>query len=174
MSGDVTARGTFLWPPGPRKFLEKIRMDLMFGLTRNQFTNANTQDSIDRISESAQGEKKKEQDEDPRTVLSQVHGNIQVRNGTADIANAMFEVPGANAYLHGSYNLLNQAVDLHGTLDTRGNLSDTTSGFKAVVLKAITPVVFKKRGRTRIVPFKITGRYGNATVSIDWKKDLGR
>jgi hypothetical protein len=36
-------------------------MDLVFGLKRNQFTNANTQDSIDRISESAQGEKKKEQ-----------------------------------------------------------------------------------------------------------------
>ena len=174
MSGDVTAHGTFLWPPGPRKFLEKIRMDLVFGLKRNQFTNVNTQDSIDRISESAQGEKKREQDEDPQTVLSQVHGNIQVRNGTAAIANGMFEVPGANAFLHGSYNLLNQAVDLHGTLDTRGHLSDTTSGFKALVLKAITPVFFKKRGRTRIVPFQITGGYGNAKVGIDWKKDLGR
>ena len=86
----------------------------------------------------------------------------------------MFEVPGANAFLHGSYNLLNQAVNLHGTLDTRGNISDTTSGFKALVLKALTPVFFKKRGRTRIVPFQITGGYGNATVGIDWKKDLGR
>ena len=41
--------------------------------------------------------------------------------------------------------------------DTRGNLSDTTSGFKALVLKAIAPVFFKKRGRTRIVSFQITG-----------------
>jgi hypothetical protein len=35
-------------------------------------------------------------------------------------------------------------------------------------------VFFKKRGRTRIVPFQITGGYGNAKVGIDWKKDLGR
>ena len=174
MSGEVTARGKFLWPPGARKFLEKIRLDLAFGLQRNRFTSANTQDGINRISESAQGEKKKEQNEDPQTVLSEVHGNIQVRNGTAVITNGTFEVPGANAFLHGSYNLLNQAVDLHGTLDTRGHLSDTTSGFKALVLKAITPVFFKKRGRTRIVPFQITGGYGNTTIGIDWKNALAR
>ena len=173
MSGNVTAYGKFVWPPGPRKFLEKIRMDLVFGMSGSRFTNTNTQDSIDRISKSAQGEKKKEQDEDPRTMLSQVHGNIQVRNGTAAISSGRFEVPGANAAVHGIYNLLNQRVDLHGTLDTQGSLSDTTSGFKALVLKAITPL-FKKRGPSRIVPFQITGAYGNTTVGIDWKKDRAR
>lgn len=28
MSGNVTVTGKFLWPPGPRKFLEKIRIDM--------------------------------------------------------------------------------------------------------------------------------------------------
>ena len=171
MTGNVTVTGKFLWPPGPRKFLEKIRMDLVFGMNGGRFTSSNTQGSIDRISESAQGEKKKEQDEDQRTVLSQVHGNIQVRNGIATISNGSFEVQGADAAVHGTYGLLDQRVDLHGTLDTRGHLSDTTSGFKALVLKAITPL-FKKSGSTRIVPFEITGAYGTTTVGIDWKHDL--
>jgi hypothetical protein len=173
MSSNITVNGKFVWPPGPRQFLEKIRMDLAFGMGGSRFTNTDTQDSIDRISESAQGEKKKQQDEDPRIVLSQVRGNIQVRDGTAAISGGRFEVPGANAAVHGTYNLLNKRVDLHGTLDTRGSLSDTTSGFKALVLKAITPL-FKKRGSTRIVPFQITGSYGSTTVGIDWKKDLAR
>jgi hypothetical protein len=82
-------------------------------------------------------------------------------------------VSGADAAVHGTYNLLNRRVDLHGTLDTRGDLSDTTAGFKAVVLKAITPL-FKKRGSMRIVPFEITGSYGNTAVGIDWKTDLAR
>jgi hypothetical protein len=146
-------------------------MDLVFGMNGGRFTSSNTQGSIDRISESAQGEKKKEQDEDQRTVLSQVHGNIQVRNGIATISNGSFEVQGADAAVHGTYGLLDQRVDLHGTLDTRGHLSDTTSGFKALVLKAITPL-FKKSGSTRIVPFEITGAYGTTTVGIDWKHDL--
>jgi len=173
MSGSVTVAGKFVWPPGPRKFLEKIGMDLVFGMNGSRFTSPATQGSIDRISESAQGEKKEEQDEDPRTVLSHVHGNIQVRNGIAAISNGSFQVPGADATVYGKYSLLNQRVDLHGTLDTAGNLSDTTSGFKAVVLKAITPL-FKKRSSTRIVPFEITGSYGNTAVGIDWKNDLAR
>jgi hypothetical protein len=173
MSGTVILTGKFLWPPGPRKFLEKIRMDVVFGMNGSRFTSPSTQGSIDRISESAQGEKKNEQNEDLRTVLSQVRGNIQVRNGIAGISNGSFKVPGADAAVHGTYNLLNQRVDLHGTLDTQGHLSDTTSGFKAVVLKAITPL-FKKRSSMRIVPFEITGSYGNTTVGIDWKKDLAR
>jgi hypothetical protein len=148
-------------------------MDVVFGMNGSRFTNSNTQGSIDRISESAQGEKKNEQIEDQRTVLSQVRGNIQVRNGIAGISNGSFQVPGADAAVHGTYHLLNQRVDLHGTLDTRGHLSDTTSGFKAVVLEAITPL-FKKRSSMRIVPFEITGSYGNTTVGIDWKKDLAR
>jgi hypothetical protein len=171
MSGDVALNGKFLWPPGPRKFLEKIRMEIVFGMHGSRFTSPNTQGSVDRLSESAAGEKKKQQDEDPRTVLSQLHGNIQVRNGIAAISDGSFQAPGADAAVHGTYNLLNQRVDLHGTLDTQGNLSDTTSGFKAVVLKAVTPL-FKKRGSTRIVPFDITGAYGKTTVGIDWKKDL--
>jgi len=173
MSGNVTVTGKFVWPPGPRKFLERIRMDLVFGMNGSRFTSPNTQRSIDRISESAQGERRKEQDEDPRTVLSQVHGNIQVRNGIATISNGSFQVPDAGAGVQGTYSLLNQRVDLHGTLDTRGNLSDTASGFKSLVVKAITPL-FKKRGPTRIVPFEITGSYGSTTVGIDWKKDLTR
>lgn len=171
MSGNVTMTGKFAWPPGPSKFVEKIRMDLTFGTSAGRFTNPGTQDSVDRISQSAQGESNKQQDEDPRTALSEVRGDIHLRNGIASIANANFEVPRAHATVGGTYSLVDTRVDLHGMLDTHGHLSDTTSGLKAVVLKAVTPL-FKKEGSMRIVPFKITGKYGNASVTIDWKKDL--
>jgi len=71
--------------------------------------------------------------------------------------------------VRGTYNLLNRRVDLQGTLDTKGNLSDATTGFKALVVKAITPL-FKKKKSVRIVPFQITGAYGNTSVGIDWKR----
>jgi len=171
MTGNVGLQGVFVWPPGPRKFLEKIRMELDFGMKGSRFTAPNTQDSINRISESAQGEKKKTEDSDPRTVFSQIEGKIRVREGIAAISQAKFEVPGADAALSGSYNLLDHRIDLHGTLDTRGRLSDTTSGFKALVLKAVTPL-FRKKQRARIIPFQITGSYGHESVGLDWKQGL--
>jgi hypothetical protein len=70
--------------------------------------------------------------------------------------------------VRGTYNLLNQRVDLQGTLDTEGSLSDAATGFKALLLKAITPL-FKKDKSMRIVPFRITGAYGHTTLGIAWK-----
>jgi hypothetical protein len=169
LSGNVTLNGTFVWPPGADKFLQKIRLDLIFGMGDSHFTNPGTQNSINRVSESAGGESKKEQNGDARVVLSQLRGKIRVRQGISAIPDATFEVPGAYAALHGTYNLLNQRVDLRGTLDTQGNLSDTTTGLKALVLKAVTPL-FKKEKSTRIIPFDITGAYGNTSVGIDWKR----
>jgi hypothetical protein len=171
MSGNVGLEGVFVWPPGARKFLEKIRMDLSFGMKGSRFTAAKTQDSINRISESAQGETKNTEDSDPRTVFSQIQGKIRLREGTATISHAKLAAPGIDAAVSGSYNLLNQRIDLHGILDTRGRLSDTTSGFKALVLKAVTPL-FRKQRSARIVPFQITGTYGNESVGLDWKKGL--
>ena len=171
LSGAVTAHGTFLWPPGPEKFLQKIRMDLEFGISGSRFTSPVTQDSINRISESAGGEKKKQEDADPRVVLSQVRGNVRISGGVATITNGSFEAPGADAATHGTYDLLTHKVDLHGTLRTRGRLSDTTSGFKALLLKSVTPL-FRKKDSVRLIPFQITGAYGNTSIAIDWKKDL--
>ncbi len=171
MSGPVTLRGKFVWPPGPTAFLRKIRMDLAFGIERGRFTSANTQGSIDRLSESAEGEKRSEIEEDPRTVLLDLRGGIRVRNGVAAISDGKMQVPGADATVQGTYGLMDKRLKLKGTLDTRGDISEETSGIKAWLLKAMTPL-FKKRGRERIIPFEITGSDGKTTVSIDWKRRL--
>jgi hypothetical protein len=166
MSGSVTLEAKAVWPPGPRKFLDKLRLDIDFGIGSGRFDSTRTQGSIDRLSESAAGESRKEEKEDPRTVLSNLRGHVALRDGVAHFSNVSFAVPGAAATLHGTYRLSDQAVDLHGVLDTQGRLSDTASGFKALMLKVITPF-FKKEHSVRIVPFKITGSWGNATVGLD-------
>jgi hypothetical protein len=173
MSGDVTTTGSFLWPPGPRNFLEKIELDLDFAMKESRFTSPTTAQSINRISESAQGEKRKQLGADPTTVLSLVNGKIHLRGGTAAIAHGSFSVPGADAQIQGTYSLLNKRVNLRGTLDTKGNLADATSGFKAVVLTLATPL-FRKQKSMWVIPFDITGSYGNTALGIDWKRDLLR
>ena len=131
MAGNVQATGKFVWPPGQRRFLEKIHLDLQFGISGSRFTKPQTQNSIDTISQSAQGESKKDEQVDPWTVLANVRGNIRLRDGIAGISNARFEVLGADSTLQGTYSLLTKRVDLHGILHTSGHVSDTASGFKA-------------------------------------------
>jgi hypothetical protein len=166
LSGAVRLDGTLLWPPGPAEFLKKIRMDLGFGIDAGRFRSPTTQSAIDRISKSAQGESKHEAEDDPRTALSDLRGGVSFRDGVATFRGVSFTVPGASATIHGTYGLTDHRVDLHGILRTPGKLSDTTSGFKAFILKAITPF-FKKKHDVKVVPFKITGTFKNATVGLD-------
>ena len=74
LSGSVKLHGKFVWPPGPRKFLEKIRMDLAFGIGGGRFRSEETQGAIDKLSEGKDA---------PGTVLSNLRGGVAFRNGIA-------------------------------------------------------------------------------------------
>ena len=167
MTGAVRLHGHAELPPGDG-FLKKVRLTGDFGVAGGRFTNVLRQKPIDHLSESARGEKKTQQDEDPRTVLSNLTGHVAIRDGSAELHNLSFDFPGATAQMEGTYNLLAKKVNIRGTLQTRGKLSDAGSGFKAVILKAVTP--FLKKQHTTVAPFSITGTASNPSIDLD----LGR
>jgi hypothetical protein len=128
--------------------------------------NPHTQAGVGKLSESAQKAEKWGHPEDPATVLSNLKGHVVAKDGIATLSNLSFSVPGAYARMHGTFSLVDHNVDLHGTLVTTGKVGDATTGLKAVLVKAVTPL-FKKRASARIVPFKITGKYQHTTVALD-------
>ncbi|MGA8026911.1 MAG: AsmA-like C-terminal region-containing protein [Bryobacteraceae bacterium] len=166
MTGDVNLRAHATIPPGGQPFLKRLRMQGDFGIGAGKFTDKDTQDSISHLSESAKKESKAQRKEDPETVLSDLKGHASINNGIATLSNVSFTVPGATASLHGTYNLINYNVDLHGTVVTTGDPADATSGFKSFLVKAITPF-FKRKGHAKVVPFKITGPYQNTVIALD-------
>jgi hypothetical protein len=141
--------------PGSPGFLTKLNLEGDFGVGNERFTNVAVQAPLNKLTESGRGENKKQQAEDPETVLSNLKGHVSVKNGTATLSNVSFSAPGTFAQIRGTYNLLNNAVNLQGILRTNGKLSDTTSGIKAVVLKAVSP--FLKKKTVTVVPFTVTG-----------------
>ncbi len=83
-------------------------------------------------------------------MLSDLKGHGSVVNGIATLTNISFSMPGAKARMHGTYGLIDYKVDLDGTLLTTGNPSDATTGFKAFMVKVITPL-FKKKHSAKLV-----------------------
>ena len=167
MSGALNLKAGVVWPPGPAKLLEKIRMEIDFGITGGRFASSRTQDSLDRLSASALGDVHK--DDRLPTALSELKGHASVKNGVATFSPLRFNFPQSSAALSGTYRLLSKDVALSGTLYTRGKPSETTSGVRSLLVKAITPL-FKKGDRLKAVPFKIKGPSRDATVSLDWKR----
>ncbi|MDQ2950005.1 MAG: AsmA-like C-terminal region-containing protein [Acidobacteriota bacterium] len=167
ISGTVSLHAKVEVPPDARPFLHKLRMEGDFGIGAGKLANVKNQDAINKVSESARGETKKDQEVDPQTVLSDLRGHAVVRNGIANLSHVSFRVAGADAAVSGTYNLLNEEIDLQGTLATNGKLSDATSGFKSVMLKVINPF-FKKKEGVKMIPFKITGTYAHPMVALDF------
>jgi len=166
LTGSINLHAKVQVPPGPPGFLRKLDLAGSCGIGSGRFTNPDVQQPVDALTQSARGEDKKQQAEDPETVLSQFTGQVSVKNGVATLSNVSFSAPSTRAQLQGTYNLLDRKVDLHGILYTNGKLSDTTSGFKALILKAVGPLL--KQKSVTVVPFAIAGTSSNPSFALDF------
>jgi hypothetical protein len=166
MTGSINLRAKVQLPPGPPGLLRKLDLASSFGIGGGRFTDPYTQQPINALTESGLGENKKQQAEDPETALLKLSGQVLVKDGVATLSNVSFSATGTRAQIQGTYNLLDQKVDLHGVLYTNGKLSDTTSGFKALVLKAVGP--FLKQKSVTVVPFSISGTSSNPSYKLDF------
>jgi AsmA-like C-terminal region len=154
-------------PPEGRPFLQELRIDGDFDIDEGHFTSEDTQKQIDNLSESARGQKPEESQEGPpENVISGLQGHVHLRDGTATLTNFSLWVPGAHAKVSGTYNLINDKIDFHGILGTDVKLSQTTSGFKSVLLKPFDSL-FKGRKRAAVVPVKLTGTYPDPQPGFD-------
>ena len=127
-----------------------------------------SQAKVDGLSEKASAANvgDKAEDEDADRVMSNLAGHVDLRGGTADFSNFSFQVPGASAQMHGTFNLESTAIDLHGTLKTEAELSQMSSGFKSALLKPFNPL-FKKKHAGAALPVHLVGTYRAPQVGLD-------
>ena len=171
MSGVTSFQAHVTVPPEGRAFLEEVTMDGDFGIAGGHFAKPATQAKADDLSASARGDKKAQQvqQQNPNApqenVVSDLRGHVALRNGVATFTNLSFKVPGADARMHGTFNLLSEAVNFHGTMKMDAHFSQTTSGIKSVFAKLIGPFVDKKRGS--VVPVVLNGTYAHPHFGLD-------
>lgn len=168
LEGITSFRANVTIPPGHVPFLHKVRVTGDFGIEDGQFATASTQASVDTLSQKALGEKAGPDSDggDPRRVISQLAGYVELRDATAAFKNFRFAVPGASAEMHGTYNVETQAIDLHGTLRTEEEFSEMTSGFKSVVLRPFD-VFFRRKHAGAVIPVHLMGTYEAPEAGLD-------
>ena len=163
MSGRVTLQGRVEIPPGKEEFLKKVKLRGSFGIGSGTFSKTSTQEGVNKLSAGARGEK---DPADPETVLTDLTGQVNLSAGTSTFSDLSFSVPGAAARMHGTYNLLNHKIDLHGQMQVDSKISNTESGTKAFLLKVMEPF-FKKKKKGEIVPIRISGTYEHPSFGLD-------
>ena len=98
-------------------------------------------------------------------VISLVRGHVDLKNGIATLTEHSFAVPGADAAMHGTYNVPNEKIEFHGTMKMEAKFSQSTSGIKSLLAKVLDPFFNKKRGS--IVPVVVNGTYHDPHFGID-------
>lgn len=165
MAGEISLKTFARLPAGPRPFLGRLQLQGDFTIRDVKFSKPATERNLDQFSIRAQG-KKPGKNPDSAGITPMTRGHVVVEDGTARFNNLTFEIPGAKAQLHGTFNLLDQKVNLEGKLKTEASLSETTSGIKRVLLKPLDPF-FKKKRAGAAVGFKITGTYDQPSFGLD-------
>jgi hypothetical protein len=165
MNGPADLRGDIEIPADNKPFLEKIKIRGSFGVGSASFTSPQTQFKMDKLSEQARGDTK--EGDDPERAVSDLASQVVLKDGVAHFTGLTFQVPGAKAKLHGTFNLLNQQIDLGGMLLMAAKLPQATSGIKSFLLKAIDPFLKKNRRGGAKMPVSITGTYSHPVFKSD-------
>ena len=163
LTGAMNFRVQILVPPGKRHFIERVNLQGDFGIDAASFTRSTTQENIDTLSQVTQGEK---ENGDPASVIENLKGHVALRDAIATFSDFSFSVPGALAHVHGTYGLLTQQVNLHGTLQVDNKLSKGSKGMKSFLLKSVEPFL-KKKNAGEIVPIRVGGTLHHPSYGLD-------
>ena len=159
-----TAKATL--PPEDRPFTERVRLAGTFDIDRAHFAAAKTQEGVDKLSANSQGEHSLLAEDND--AVSDLDGQVVLKDGVAHFSQVTFSVPGATANMAGTYSLLDKRVKFDGKMRMKATLSQATTGAKSVFLKILDPF-YKKKGAGAELPVQMDGIYGDTHFSVGLK-----
>src|SRR6202050_5387967 len=163
MTGSATLKAQIEIGEADTGILQRMTIHGQFGVGDAEFTSTTVQGKIDTLSKKAQGKPKAT---DLGTAVSEVKGKFIQDKGLITFQELTFSVEGALVQLAGSYQMTSGEMDFHGKLHLDAKLSQTTTGVKAFLLKAVDPFFKGKNGGTD-VPIKITGTKDHPAYGLD-------
>jgi hypothetical protein len=167
-TGQLNLKTKFRLPPGERDVIERLGLDGTFEIATARFASLDVQGKINELSRRARGNL----DEPARRVASNFKGRYVLKNGVLRFQSVSFSVPGASVRLAGTYTMRGEALDFAGTVHLDAKLSEMTTGFKSVLLKAVDPLV-RRQGDT-VIPVTIGGTAKDPKFKLDVKRTLLR
>ena len=162
MEGQINIHAHAVLPPGSQPFIKKLELQGEFDIAHAQWENPDRQTKLNELSKRASGKKK---DQPAENVTADIKGAATMTGAIAKFSEASFKIPGAEAAMHGTYNLENMTIDFHGDLKTDSSISGETTGAKAMLLKPLDPL-FKRKHAGAVVPVAVTGSYAKPQFGL--------
>ena len=163
MTGAISFHTKLVIAPGDVDIAQKLRLDGAFEVGQAHFSELNVQEKVNSLSHRGKGDPKESPD---ASVASDFNGSFKLDNGIVTFPKLSFNVPGISVALSGNFGLLDQHLDLHGTARLEAKLSQTTTGVKSFLLKAVDPF-FEKKNAGAVIPIEIGGTSSSPKFGLD-------
>jgi hypothetical protein len=164
MTGRLGLTTLLTIPPGQDDVVDRLQLDGRFAIETGRFTDASVQARLNDLSRRASGRKAADTGAAAR-VTSAFAGRFVLSRGRLSMRTLVFDVPGAVVSLNGEYALRQQTLAFDGDLVMDAKISQTTTGFKSLLLKMADPL-FLRNGKT-VVPLKISGTRNDPQFGLD-------
>jgi hypothetical protein len=165
MTGRVRLGTTIVIPPGPASVVQRLQLEGQFGLAGARFTGPGVQGKVDEFSRRGRG---RPGDGAVRNVASELAGRFALEGGTLRLDDFAFAVPGARVRLRGTYGLENERIALAGEVRLDAKVSETTTGLKSTLLKAVN-ALFSRHDAGTVLPITIAGTREHPKYGVDMK-----
>jgi hypothetical protein len=163
LMGIISLKTKFDLPPGEADIAERLKLDGEFQIRSAHFTAPGIQRKILGLSRRGRGEPR---EDEIQNVATNMNGHFVLQDSVMTLSNFAFEVPGALVHLEGTYGLQSEQLQFHGALELEAKLSQTTTGAKSVMLKAVDPL-FERHGKGAYIPIKISGNKDHPAFKLD-------
>jgi hypothetical protein len=167
MTGAMQLTTKFLLPPGQADVAERLQLDGQFSIAEARFTNYDVQGKIEELSKRASARTAQPTRDH---VVSNFQGRFKLANGRLDLRSLTFSVPGAAVQLVGGYGLTTETLDFTGKVLLDAKISETVTGVKSVLLKAVDPLFKQKDGTGSAIPIRIGGTRNAPDFGLEVKK----
>jgi hypothetical protein len=175
ITGPVWLRGhAYLAPSGNGAgFLHRLHVSGLFEVPSERVSDSKTEQSLTDFSHRAEVNKTPQTSNRAETspsptadVLSSIKGPAEIRDGIAYSRHILFQIPGGQADLTGTFQFHGKIVHLVGNLSMQSDISHTATGFKSFLLKPLAPF-FRKKNAGAVIPIAVTGSPGHYQVMQD-------
>ena len=169
LRGAMVTRLRLSLPPGKQSVSDKAHLDGSFTITGATFSNPSFQETVDKLSERAQGHPKAANPQQAQPVTSTLSGRFTQADAILDVADLQMSLPGATGQFQGRYSLDGQAFNFHGTIRTEATASQMTTGWKSTLLRPFDGLL-KRNGAGLELPITVSGTKSSPKFGIDTKR----
>jgi hypothetical protein len=141
---------------GPGKFLQRLGLKGDISLAQVSFAKPDTQHDMNAFAARVEKDPPSDSKTDPAQVTAAVSSLTTFQQGTAYFPDVHVTLPGADAHLQGTFNLMNTRIHFTGKADLQRDISRATTGFKSALLKPLIPF-FRHKQTGAIISVAVTG-----------------